>query len=205
MRFGQKLRFFLDAEGSNAGASYFRTSLTDYQKGTARVRYQAFGSLAFNGSFTALYNENPRPGAQFSFRSRQSNLGFVWNPNGAKRYNVIGDYTHSSLATRVGYFVPQTLTPELSRYREDAHTGTLLFDCITGGRLAPRLSAGGSFFKSAGSRPTTYVQPLARVYLPVHANANVFAEWRHYGLGERYYIYEGFRSHVFLIGLRLLR
>lgn len=32
-----------------------------------------------------------------------------------------------------------------------------------------------------------------------------FAEWRYYGYGEAFYLYEGFRTHLLTAGLRLTR
>jgi hypothetical protein len=72
-------------------------------------------------------------------------------------------------------------------------------------KLAPKLTAGGSFYVSSGSRPTRYYQPLAKLWLPVSKHAGVFAQWQYYGYGEAFYLYEGFRTHLFTAGLRLSR
>ncbi len=205
IRVAQKLRVTLDTEIGSTYKNYFRTSLHDYEKGTARVRYQALTSLSLTASLSALYNENPTPGVNYDFRSRAASLGFSWNPNNAKRYTILGDYTLSSLKTSLPYFLP-TGESDVSRYRDNANTATLLFDCAArGGKYAPRFSLGGSIFKSSGSRPSTYAQPMARLSMPLHEHASLFSEWRYYGLGERYYQYEGFRTHVFMVGLRLAR
>ena len=206
MHLGRKLRFNFDAEGGSAGSTYFRTSLHDYTKATARARYQAFGSLAFTATYSDLRNENPTPGVKYDFKNRQGSLGFFWNPGGGKNYSVLGDYTYSSLRSDIGIFSLPFYTADASRYRDNANTGTLLFDCSApGGKFAPRFSVGGSYFKNTGSRPTEYVQPLGRLSLPVAEHAHVFGEWRYYGMSERIYSFEGFRTHVFQIGLRLLR
>src|SRR5206468_4138143 len=134
-----------------------------------------------------------------------TSAGFFWNPNQAKRYSILGDYTYSTLKSNAIYFDPGTLTQLLSQYRDNAHTATLLWDCSAPGKHGPHLTGGGSYFKRSGSRPTTYAQPLARVAMPVYEHASLFGEWRYYGLGEQYYMYEGFRTHVFMLGLRLVR
>jgi len=67
----------------------------------------------------------------------------------------------------------------------------------------PRISLGGSLFSSTGSRPTQYYQPVAKAYFPVLPRTQWMFEWRWYNLGERYYQYEGFRTHHFMTGLRL--
>ena len=206
LRIAQKLRGTFDTEIGSAYKSYFRSSLHNYKKGTARIRYQALQSLALTGSASILYNENPTPGVNYDFRNRQVSLGFQWNPNNAKRYSILGDYTFSSLKSQLYFYAPQNGQPELSNYRENAHTGTMLFDyAAPGGKYAPHLSVGGSMFKSSGSRGTTYVQPTARFTMPLQEHASFFTEWRYYGMGETNFVYEGFRSHLFQIGLRLLR
>ncbi len=203
-RMTQKLRLTLDAEGASAYKSYFRTSLHDYQKGSARLRYQAFSTLSFTASASALYNENPTPGVNYEFRNRAASVGFLWNPANAKRYSFLGDYTISSLKTSIPYFLP-TGEPDISRYRDNAHTATMLFDCSAPGKFGPKFAIGGSVFRSSGSRPSTYAQPVARLSMPLHEHANLFTEWRYYGYGEQFYQYEGFRTHIFMVGLRLLR
>ena len=71
------------------------------------------------------------------------------------------------------------------------------------GGQAAKLTFGGSLFASSGSRPTKFYQPLGRLSVPLHRRAALFADWRWYGLGERFYAYEGFRTHEFILGLRL--
>jgi hypothetical protein len=103
--------------------------------------------------------------------------------------------------------VPQILQPEQSRYRDNAHMATALFNAKLPGRsgFVPKLSAGGSFFISSGSRPSSYFQPLAKLFVPVTKQLNWFTEWQYYGYGEAFYLYEGFRTHLFTTGLRLTR
>ena len=57
----------------------------------------------------------------------------------------------------------------------------------------------------AGTRPTRYFQPLARLSLPLYKHVYWNSEWQYYGFGERFYLYEGFRTHVFMTGLRLTK
>ena len=102
---------------------------------------------------------------------------------------------------------PEFLTPQKSLYRDNAHTATGLFSVNLPhyAGIAPKLTAGGSFFISSGSRPTSYYQPVVRLFLPVRKNWTGFAEWRYYGYGEAFYLYEGFRTHLVTTGLRLTR
>lgn len=69
----------------------------------------------------------------------------------------------------------------------------------------PKLTAGGSFFISSGSNPSNYYQPIAKLLLPLGKNVNWFTEWRYYGYGEAFYLYEGFRAHLVTTGLRFTR
>jgi hypothetical protein len=69
----------------------------------------------------------------------------------------------------------------------------------------PKITGGGSLFISSGSRPTSYYRPFAKVLLPVRKNLTWFTEWTYYGYEERFYLYEGFRSHLVTTGLRFTR
>jgi hypothetical protein len=71
-----------------------------------------------------------------------------------------------------------------------------------GGLGVPTLTFGGSFFKSTGNRPTDFFQPLGRMLFPVHRSLDVYAEWRWYGMSQPIYLFEGFRTHQFVTGLR---
>lgn len=206
LRFGQKLWVNGDAEIAGADHVYFRTSLADYRKGSIRARYLLFHSFNLTGNFAALTNENPNPAVRFDLESYQTSAGFVWNPKDGKHLTFIGDYTRSSLSSNLSYFAPQDLTPELSQYRENAHTATALVDVAPkAGKYAPKLSAGGSYFTSSGSRPTSFYSPILKLAVPLHERVQFFSEWRYYGLSESFYSFEGFRSNLFVTGLRLVR
>jgi hypothetical protein len=58
--------------------------------------------------------------------------------------------------------------------------------------------------KSSGSRPTNFYQPVGRFLVPLHRAFEWYAEWRHYGYSEPFYAYEGFRTHHFITGFRLI-
>jgi len=204
---GQKLTIRADAEAASSGGAYFRTSLYDYQKIHAQARYQPLTSLSLTADFTLLDNNNPVPGVNYDFRSQQESLSFFWSPGGGKFADFQGSYTRSTLHSNIGYLVPQTLQAQTSVYRDDAHTATALLNLklpqVHG--TAPKLSTGGSFFISSGSRATSYYQPLATLWLPVGKKMSLFADWRYYGYGEAFYLYEGFRTNLVTAGLRFTR
>jgi len=204
-RVTRKLSANLDFEGASTSHAYFRTSLYNYQKMRARARYQVTSKLALQASFSLLDNQNPSPTINYDFLSRQNSLSATWTPG--KRVSVLGEYTRSTLRSNINYLEPEVLVPELSLYRDDAHTASGLVDLALPGYsgLAPRLAFGGSLFISSGSRPTSYYQPLARLSVPLHKNLSWNSEYRFYGYAEAFYQYEGFRAHILQTGIKLSR
>lgn len=200
----QKMSVSGDFEGASSGGAYFRTSLYNYQRVRARARYQAATSLNLSADFTLLDNQNPTAGIHYDFLSHQESLAVVWSPAGGKIGDFEGSYTRSALRSDINYLVPQDLTAARSFYRDNAHTVTALFHLNLPGAagFAPKLSAGGSFFLSSGSRPSSYYQPLVKLSAPLGKRLACFAEWRYYGYGEAFYLYEGFRTHLITGGLR---
>jgi hypothetical protein len=200
-----KLSLMAEAEVGSSGAAYFRTSLYDYQRVRAQGRYQAIKSLNVTADFTALLNHNPVPGVNSNYRVQQESLSLFWTP--AKIWNLQGSYTRSTMYSNINYLDPGTLQPRTSLYRDNAHTATALFNLTLPPHygFAPTVTAGGSFFISSGSRPTNYYQPIGTLRLPLGKHLSWFTEWRYYGYGEAFYLYEGFRTHLVTTGLRLTR
>ena len=203
----RKLSITGEAEGASGSSAYFRTSLHDYQKARAQVRYQAAAALSVSADFSLLNNQNPVAGVQYDYQARQESLSFLWSPAAGKIFDVQGSYSRSSLHSDIGFLSPQDLQPQQSFYRDNTHTATALLNVNLphAGGLAPKITAGGSFFISSGSRPTAYYQPMAKLWLPMGKKLNWFAEWRYYGYGEAFYLYEGFRTHTVTAGVRIMR
>ena len=201
----QKLSLTAEAEVGSSGATYFRTSLYDYQRVREQARYQAMKALTVTAAFSGLLNHNPTPGVHSDYQALQESLSVFWTP--AKTWNLQGTYTRSTDHSNLSYLDPGTLLPETSRYRDNAHTVTALFEIKPKirSRITPTITAGGSFFISSGSRPTNYYQPIVRLRLPLGKQLAWFSEWRYYGYGEAFYTYEGFRTHMLTTGLRLSR
>ena len=189
-----------DYEKGDANRVYFRTSLNDYSKGTLRARYRINPNLQMSWNTVVLDNQNQI--VQLDFRSMQNGLSLLWTPKGDKAM-VIADYTDSQIRSTIPYFLPTLLQTEISRYRDNAHTGTLLVDVK--GPKQVRLMAGGSYVQTSGSRPSQFPQPEARVYVPMHKSVSAFGEWRYWGYGQPFYPYEAFRSHQLTIGLKFTR
>jgi hypothetical protein len=200
----QKISVTGVVEGASSSGVYFRTSLYNYQKVRAQVHYQPLQSLSVSANWTLLDNQNPLSGTNYDYSSSQESLSLYWAPRGSKIFDIQGTYSRSDLKSNIGYLEPEDLSQQVSRYRDNAHTGTALIDLAWphGKRFAPKLAAGGSFFISSGSQPTSYYQPQAKLWLPLGKHASWFSEWRYYGYGEAFNLYEGFRTHLVTTGVR---
>ena len=202
-----KLSLNLEYEGASSDHIYFRTSLNDYERGRARAHFQPWSSLSFQANFLVLNNQNPDPGIRLDFQARDSMLALIWTPGGGKRVAVTGEYDRSTLRSNISYLTPQFLTPADSLYRDNAHTGTAAIDLNPTrlGFFAPKVTLGGSVFLSSGSHPSRFYQPMARVSFPLAKHLSGNAEWLWYGFAEQFYLYEGFRTHMLLVTLKLNR
>ncbi|HLK50513.1 MAG TPA: hypothetical protein VKT49_20375 [Bryobacteraceae bacterium] len=203
----QKLSMTVDYEGSSSDNVYFRTSLNDYNKVRAQVRYQATGSLSLQGNFTVLNNQNPAPSIRYDFQSRDNSVALYWTPNGGKRLSFTGEYDRYTLHSDIAYRNLPFFTSATSSYHENAHIATSSVDVMLPqyGGMTPKLTFGGSLFVSSLSRPTQFYEPMGRLSLPVRKNISLYAEWQWYGMSEPLYLYEGFRTHAFITGIRLSR
>ncbi|HJT87023.1 MAG TPA: hypothetical protein VJ732_04185 [Bryobacteraceae bacterium] len=203
----QKFSVNLDYEGAASDHIYFRTSLNDYHQARVRARYQATSSLSVQTNFLVLNNQNPDPAIRYDFQSRDNSLSLYWTPNGGKRVSLMAEYDRSTLRSDIGYLLPPFLTQAVSQYRENAHTATTAVDLTPPayGWFAPKVTFGGSLFISSGSRPSRYYQPMTRLSIPVVKHVNWNSEWDWYGFSEPLYLYEAFRTHVLMTGLRLTK
>ena len=203
----QKISMTGEVEGASSSGVYFRTSLYNYLKVRAQVHYQPLPTLSISADFTLLNNQNPLAGTNYDYSSHQESLSFYWSPRGSKIFDVQGSYSRADLNSNIGYLDPGTLSPQVSNYRDNSHTATALLDLTWphSKRFTPKLAAGGSFFISSGSRPTSYYQPEAKLWVPLSGHVSWFTEWRYYGYGEAFYLYEGFRTHLVTTGVRFTR
>ena len=92
----------------------------------AQARYQPLQSLSIAVDFTLLNNQNPLAGTNYDYSSHQESLSFYWSPRG-KIFDIQGSYSRSDLRSNIGYLEPEDLSPQISRYRDNAHTGTAAF------------------------------------------------------------------------------
>ena len=204
-RASQKVSFNVDYEGATSDSVYFRTSLNNYQKARIRAKYQVLPSLSLQANFRLLNNLNHAPSIQYDFLSRDNSLAVYWTPKGAKRISLMGEYDRSTVRSTIGYLTLPFFSPAVSSYRDNAHTVTSAVDFSMPGPVAAKLSLGGSMFLSNGSRNTSYYQPVARLSFPVGKHVNWNTEWKYYGFQEDFFQYEGFRTHLFMTGVRVTR
>ena len=206
------VRLTADFEASPGDRTYFRTSLNDYQKGRVMASWRPSSTLEVSASAGVLKNRNPDPSILYDFLSRDTTASANWNPAAWKGFAILGEYSRTTVYSNITYLIPNELNADLtgfasalSEYRENAHTGTLLADVPlpAAGAIRPKLSFGGSFFRSSGSRPTRFWEPMARFSVPVVSHVQFRAEWRWYALTQPFYLYEGFRTNQFDFALRL--
>jgi hypothetical protein len=169
------------------------------------VKYQVLPSLSFQSNISLLNNSNHAPQIQYDFLSRDNSLAAYWTPKSGKHISVMGEYDRSTMHSTIGYLTLPFYTPAVSDYRDNAHTVTSAIDLVAPGALAAKLTLGGSMFLSNGSRNSRYYQPLARLSFPVGKHAYWNTEWKYYDFQEDFYLYEGFRTHLFMTGLKLVR
>ncbi|HTS24582.1 MAG TPA: hypothetical protein VMH81_01830 [Bryobacteraceae bacterium] len=200
----EKLSLNMDYEGSSSDRIYFRTSLNDYNKARVRAKYQPRASLYFQANFQVLNNQNPAADIRYDFQSRDNSVAVNWMPKAGKVITFMGEYDRSTLNSNISY-LGLFLAPMTSSYYDRAHTATSAIDIACPRLPGFKLTVGGSLFIASGTRPSRYYQPLARLLLPLHKNVYWNTEWKYYGFGEQFYLFEGFRTHVFQTGLRVSR
>jgi hypothetical protein len=202
----QKLTLNADYEQSNGVKTYYRTGLQDYLKLRALARISLPWNLFLNLSENYLNNKNPDLSSQATFRSDVESASLQWMPAGAKHVSLIADYTHSEIRSDISYLVLFPYSTDDSLYVENANTGSLMaeFTLPHKGVVVPKISFGGSFVTTAGSRPSRYYQPVGKLLIPITPHVHLYSEWQWYDLNQPFYMYEGFHAHMILSGVRFL-
>lgn len=205
LHLNQKISANFDFEGGNSNSVYYLTSLQDYRKYRARVRYQPIQSLSITWNLNFLNNDNPIPGVNYRFSSKDDGISLLWTAG--KRFSILGDYARTSIYSDILYLAPPLYTSTQSMYWEDAHQASALldFNLLTIGKRTVHLSAGGSLFTGHGTRPTRFYQPMAKLIFPLANHIDWTTQWSWYGFNEPIYLFEGFRTTVVTTGLRFTR
>ena len=195
-----------DLEFIDGIKTYYRTGLYDHTRLRFQTRFELMKSLFFNANYSWLTNENPNPDVKFWYHADAITGSLQWLPGGGRNAAIIAEYQRSKVRSDIDFLYPLGLFPVASNYRDYAHTGTMLVDLRL--PLAPgysgRISAGGSFTTTSGVRPTDYYQPQGRLVLPVTPKMEFFSEYRYFGLSQTIHVFEGFRTHMYMGGVRLL-
>ena len=174
----------------------------------ARARYQATRRSGSRRTSAFLDNQNPTPGIQYDFRSRDNSLAAYWTPDGGKRISVMAEYDRSTLYSSIDYLLLPFYTPSVSRIpRQRAHGD---FDdryraARDRGGHAPKLTAGGSLFISAGSRATQLLPAAGTAFAADPQARTMEHRVAMVRVRRAMYLYEGFRTHTFMTGLRVSR
>ena len=154
-----------------------------------------------------LNNQNPSPGIHYDFLAHEESASLQYTPAAGKIWDFEGSYTRSTLYSNIMFLDPEFLIPQVSRYRDNSHALTALFDLNMPGWLGykTKLTLGGSAFLSSGSNPSTFYQPVAKLSVVIRKNLSWISEWRYYGFGESFYLYQGFRTEMVTTGVRITR
>jgi hypothetical protein len=209
-RAGTRFNASIDVERGETIQTYYRTGLYDTYKLRTQLRYGVSKDLRLHASYMQFTNRNNVTTIdRISYRADSATGGAEWRPRGSRKFMILADYNYSAIHSDVLYLLPAYLLARpaaLSAYRDYAHTGTGLIDMVLPitRHYSGRLTAGGSWVHTTGLRQVDYYQPQGRIQLPVTPKFEFFSEWRWYGLTQPQYVYEGFRTHIVMTGLRLL-
>ena len=155
-----------------------------------------------------LDNQNPSPGIQYDFRSRDNSLAVYWTSGGGKHVSVMAEYNRSTLSSSINYLLLPFYTPSVSIYRDNAHTATSMVDIVLPaiGGVAAKLSAGGSLFISSGiAGDAATISRWAACRCRSTSTYNGTPSGAITASASRCICYEGFRAHTFMTGLRVSR
>ncbi len=164
------------------------------------MHYQPLQTLSVSADFTLLNNQNPLSGNQLQVHVASGVAVIVLVAAKAARYSTSRAPIRAAICNPTsGISSRSTLSPQVSRLSRRcphrhgaAGSGLAAWQafCSEAGGRADR------FFISSGSRPTSYYQPVAKLWVPLGKHVSWFTEWRYYGYGEAFYLYEGFRTHA---------
>lgn len=207
VRAASRLVLNADLEVGEGERTYYRTGLYDSVRFRAQGRLTLPKDLIFQAIYLRFNNKNPTTGIDYDYAAQSVNASLQWLPRGGRGFSLLADYNRSAIRSDIQFLVPASLQPAQSLYRDNAHTGTVLADMVIPFRSTykGRLTVGGSFVHTSGSRPSRFYQPQGRFSVPFARNVDVFVDWRWWGLTQPFYLYEGFRTHAVTTGLRFSR
>jgi len=208
---GEKLRVTGEYQHAASDHTYFRTSLSDYDRLRSFVRYQLTPTIELGARLNYFNNGRPRPPyptdiptMDFDYTNWDNTYTFAWTPQGG-RYSLLAEYGHVEISSKTDIINPATLDTLLSVYDESGNTGVLLaqIPIIRTGRVRPRIDFGGSIWSSDGTRPVNYYRPQAKLWIPFGERVEFHLDWEYYGFNEDLFPFEDFHAHTFVTGLRI--
>ena len=195
-----RLRITADYEGSPGDATFFRTGLMNYHRGTFRVRHRLSQTVSLQGSFVALSNRNDAPDINLDFQSRQASAAVSWTPRSGP-ISLVADYTHSTIYSDIDMVQLPFFGTALASYRDRGRFAGTYVEAKLPRNGSLRL--GGAMAINKGSRATNFYQPQVELRAPLAERIDFVTDWRYYAFGETFLRSSGFRTHTFSAGLRL--
>jgi hypothetical protein len=197
----QRLTVNANAEVGRGDRTYFRTSLQNYEQVRLRARYKISDAWQTSVRYGRTNNGNPTPGVDLRFMAQQTGASLQWT---RQTLSVSADYTRSTIWNDLLFYDPETYAQLRSLYRDNAHTAALAATWNAPKNRAS-LTLGGSLFRTSGSRPTRFYQPLVRLLVPVRPHVQLLGEWRQVSMGQAFYVNEAFGVQQLTVGLRMTR
>jgi len=175
------------------GRTFYRTGLQDYPETPRLARITLPGDLFLNLSENYLNNKNPDPVRRLPSVPMSNRPACSGCASKRVSYRVHSESGRHQLPGAFPY------STDLSLYVDNANTGSLMAEfTLPAKRGCAEDHFGGSFVTHAGSRPSKYYQPLAKLLIPITPRVHLYAEWQWYELNQPFYLYEGFRAHTIL-------
>ncbi|MBX9601189.1 MAG: hypothetical protein K2X35_09295 [Bryobacteraceae bacterium] len=202
LRFGSKWSGAFDFEGSQGDRqNFFRTSLLEYNKGRAQVRYRFSQALNINVLYSILDNRNPNPAIRLDTRIQNASAGLNWTPGDGQRVNFTGEYTYSSWRNNIDTITLPLFGRQTVLYRDFGHHANAFVD-LRVVRQA-RLNLGGSFSINNGSLPTRLYQPVVGLSVPFYKKIGFIGDWRFFQYTTNQFRFQDFQRHAISAGLRI--
>ena len=172
----------MDYEGATSDPDFFRTSLYNYHQVRARATLSGDEFALVPGELPPAGQPEshgrhpvrfPEPG-QFAGRLLDARRRQARQRDGGVRplHAVLQHPTTCSCRS----MLRRSRSTATTRTSATSTVDIVLPEIVEG--HAPKLTAGGSLFISAGSRATRYYQPLGRLSVPLHKNVQWNTEWR---------------------------
>lgn len=187
---------------------FFRTDSQDVERLVLRWRYDVTGTVTAT-VFGSIWDHTGRSEDIGIDQDRHVyGADITWTPRLRWIDAVQASYERLSFSSDIGILVPQTLQPDVSRYRERGHTAALAVMTPVYGIL--EAYAGGTLFVTtdedvhAGARtkPTRYYRTEAGFAFPIREGLHWTGGWGYVAYNDPSVLEEHFRTHLVTSGFR---